>query len=38
LQCLWANGCDWDAYTCSMAAVGGGHLDVLQWLRVTGYD
>jgi hypothetical protein len=30
LQWARANGCPWDASTCSNAARGG-HLDVLQW-------
>ena len=35
LTCLRANGCPWDAETCSAAAKGG-HLEVLQWARQNG--
>ncbi len=35
LQWLRANGCHWNAYTCSWAALGG-HLEVLQWARTNG--
>ena len=34
LQWLRANGCEWDAGTCT-AAAGGGQLVVLQWLRAN---
>jgi hypothetical protein len=37
LQWARANGCDWNAATCSEAAEGG-HLEVLQWLRANGCD
>ena len=35
LQWLIANGCPWNADTCSWAAEGG-HLEVLQWARENG--
>ena len=35
LTCLRANGCPWDARTCS-GAVRGGHLEVLQWAHQNG--
>jgi hypothetical protein len=35
LQWARANGCPWDAGTCSLAA-NDGHLAVLQWLRANG--
>ena len=35
LTCLRANGCPWDARTCSGAARGG-HLEVLQWAHQNG--
>ncbi len=35
LQWARANGCPWDAMTCSRAAEGG-HLEVLQWARANG--
>ena len=35
LQWARANGCEWDARTCSGAATGG-HLEVLQWARANG--
>ena len=37
LQWARANGCAWDAGTCS-AAAGGGHLEVLQWARANGCE
>ena len=37
LQWARANGCEWDAATCSSAA-GGGHLEVLQWARANGCE
>jgi hypothetical protein len=37
LQWARANGCDWSARTCMMAAQGG-YLEVLQWLRANGCD
>ena len=35
LQWARANGCTWNASTCSEAACGG-HLEVLQWARANG--
>ena len=35
LQCLRANGCRWDRWTCARAALGG-HLEALQWARANG--
>eukprot|EP01044_Picomonas_judraskeda_P001463 COSAG03_NODE_88_length_13468_cov_4.757798_10_plen_40_part_00 len=35
LQWARANGCEWDAETCSEEAFGG-HLEVLQWARAYG--
>ena len=35
LQWFHANGCPWDEWTCSYAALGG-HLEVLQWVREHG--
>ena len=37
LQWARANGCAWDADTCSSAAEGG-HLEVLQWARANGCE
>ena len=34
---LRANGCPWDAYTCTFAAEGG-HLEVLKWARANGCE
>ena len=35
----WAreNGCDWNSWTCSCAALNG-HLEVLKWARQNGCD
>jgi hypothetical protein len=35
---LRANDCDWDGFTCSARAAGGGHLAVRQWWRANGCD
>jgi hypothetical protein len=37
LQWARANGCDWDARTCSEAARLG-HLAVVEWARANGCD
>eukprot|EP01044_Picomonas_judraskeda_P049315 COSAG03_NODE_28975_length_192_cov_10.784946_1_plen_47_part_10 len=37
LQWARANGCEWNAITCSAAAAGG-HLEVLQWARANGCE
>ena len=37
LQWARANGCEWDAETCTKAAAEG-HLEVLQWARANGCD
>jgi hypothetical protein len=37
LQWARANGCEWNADTCWVAAQGG-HLAVLQWARANGCD
>ena len=37
LQWARANGCEWDHFTCKVAAEGG-HLEVLQWARENGCE